>query len=380
MDLSNFHLDCRHFAGDRPCGPHKREGVSCPDCVHYDRIEMRVLIVKLAAAGDVLRTTSILEPLRERHPGAHVTWVTASSARPLLERNPWIDRVLGFAGALPVELQVEEFDLIINLDAAPDSCAIATAAQAPRRLGFGLTPAGSPVPLHEEAVHWYEMGLDDERKRRNTRSYPSLLYDILGFEGEVREPILELSDEEIAFGRAFLERAQYPAGRSLVGLNTGAGGRWEFKKWTFEGYCALIEKLIAEDVFVVLLGGPEEGERNAQLAARFGSAVADSGTRNTMREFAGIVNTLDAVVTGDTLAMHIAMARKVPTVVLFGPTSHAEIDVFGRGEKIFASELDCLCCYLMRCDKDPNCMNSIHPDTVHAAVRRALDLSRAPSS
>ena len=27
-----IHADCRHFKGDRPCVPHKREGVHCEGC------------------------------------------------------------------------------------------------------------------------------------------------------------------------------------------------------------------------------------------------------------------------------------------------------------------------------------------------------------
>ena len=46
--------DCRFFLGDRPCVWHKRSGVLCT-CDHYEKIEERILIVKLDAMGDVLR-------------------------------------------------------------------------------------------------------------------------------------------------------------------------------------------------------------------------------------------------------------------------------------------------------------------------------------
>ncbi len=50
----------------------------------------------------------------------------------------------------------------------------------------------------------------------------------------------------------------------------------------------------------------------------------------------------------------------------------AEIELYGRGEKI-APDLDCLCCYLPRCDRQPHCQALIEPDTVLTAVRRWLD-------
>ena len=39
-------FDCRFFVGDRPCMWHKATGVLCP-CEHYQRVEERLLIIKL---------------------------------------------------------------------------------------------------------------------------------------------------------------------------------------------------------------------------------------------------------------------------------------------------------------------------------------------
>ncbi len=67
--------DCRSFLGDRPCVWHKRTGVLCT-CEHYEKVEEQLLIIKLDAMGDVLRTTALLPPLAEAHPRAAITWVT----------------------------------------------------------------------------------------------------------------------------------------------------------------------------------------------------------------------------------------------------------------------------------------------------------------
>src|SRR6266850_1284015 len=54
-----IHTDCRHYKGSMPCIFHKKDGRLCEGCVEYSPTKARVLIVKLAAVGDVLRTTSI---------------------------------------------------------------------------------------------------------------------------------------------------------------------------------------------------------------------------------------------------------------------------------------------------------------------------------
>jgi heptosyltransferase-2 len=62
-------------------------------------------------------------------------------------------------------------------------------------------------------------------------------------------------------------------------------------------------------------------------------------------------------------------------VVLFGPTSSAEIDLHGLGEKVIP-DMGCLVCYKGACDFTPNCMDLIGVDMVSDAVERQLGLAR----
>jgi ADP-heptose:LPS heptosyltransferase len=54
------------------------------------------------AAGDVLRSTSILPAFKKNDPGLAIWWITENSSKPLLEKNPYIDVLLGIDPALPV--------------------------------------------------------------------------------------------------------------------------------------------------------------------------------------------------------------------------------------------------------------------------------------
>jgi len=364
--------DCRHFRPDRPCTPHKLHGVICATCTEfYDPIRTRVLLVKLAAVGDVLRTTSLLPGLHRRWPGAHVTWLTSPGAAELFRGNPLVDRVLTTRGEAPVELLAERFDVIINPDAAADACALAHVARGETRIGFDVDERGAPIALSPAAERWLEMGVRDDKKKANRLTYQEHMAAILGVDYRREPPILELTEHELAAGAELRARHPPRPGRAVVGLNTGAGGRWRFKRWTEAGFTELSRRLLDDGHQVWLLGGPEEVERNARLAAATGGRALETGCDNTLREFAGIVDACDAVVTGDTLAMHIAIARRTKVVVLFGPTSLAEIEVFGAGERL-APELDCLVCYKQDCDFVPNCMESIPTDAVHAALLRQL--------
>ena len=366
-------FDCRFFLGDRPCVWHKTTGVLCT-CDQYQKVEQRLLIIKLDAMGDVLRTTALLPALAEAHPRAAITWVTRRESRALLERNPYVTEVLNYGEDALVQLQARTFDRVINLDAGKTSSGLATLTKAAQKDGFILDPRGCVQPTNAAARKWLEMGLFDDLKRQGTRTYQDLMLEIVGLRGAPHRYVLELTEDERARGRMHLEQRGVNFSRPVIGLNTGAGRRWPLKQWRADGYLELIERLAnRHHAQVVLLGGPEEHERHQRLIAGSQVPLVDSGCDNPVRHFAAIVAACNLVVAGDTLAMHLSLSLGRRTIVLFGPTSAAEIEMYGLGEKVLP-QMECLACYKNACDFVPNCMDLITTDMVEAAVDRQISM------
>jgi heptosyltransferase-2 len=362
--------DCRHVHWDRPCTPHKQRGKVCATCDEYAPVRHRVLMVKLAATGDVLRTTSFLPAIHATWAQARVTWVTAPAAADLFAGNPLVDEVLTTGDAVTTaKLGTEEFDVVLCPDADPDAAALAAFARGRERRGFTRSQSGQVHPLGEGAAHWFELGLSDGGKKANARTYQALVAEVLGLDpAAVREPILVPGKDDVAFAQQFRSRLGFSG--PLIGLNTGAGGRWAYKQWTLDHQRAFLQLMAQRGCGVLLLGGPEEVDRHRELlAGAAGRPVFDAGNRNPYGRFAALLELCQVVVTSDSLAVHVAAARKVPAVVLFGPTSAAEIELYGRGRKITPPGLDCLCCYLPRCDKVPHCQALIRPEVVVQAVQ-----------
>ncbi|MBW2056594.1 MAG: glycosyltransferase family 9 protein [Deltaproteobacteria bacterium] len=364
--------DCRYFIGDRPCTFHKAEGVTCGDCDHYSPVKMRILVIKLGAMGDVLRTTSILPALDRKYRGPHITWVTEDESLDLLKDNPMVDSLMGLGTGSLARIQVEAFDLVINPEAARESAALASVVRAKEKKGFGLSPKGSVFPFNPEAEEIFHMGLMDDLKRSNEKTYEELLCRLSGLPYERIPPILRLTDDEIRFAEEFRSTTGIETDRPVVGINTGGGGRWPLKRWTIDGFAELARRLLRDPgTQVLILGGPAEAEINRQILSRLGGEAVDGGCFNPPMRFAGLVNLCDVVVTGDSLALHVGLALRRRVVALFGPTSEAEVDLYGLGTKISAP-MDCLCCYRQECDKSPNCMESIPVDRVYRAVQEQL--------
>jgi ADP-heptose:LPS heptosyltransferase len=360
--------DCRFFIGDRPC----EWGGICEGCSHYAPAGTRVLVIKLAAAGDVLRTTSILPPLKRKYAESCVTWVTDGPALPLLSLNPHIDRLLPFCFDTWLELSGQTFDVLICLDKERRAAAMSASIDAKAKFGFGLSEEGAVVTLNEAARYDYELGLSNEMKfRENTATFPEIFCRTaeLEYAGEPYELVLpESSVEHASDFLGTLDLAD-----PVVGLNVGAGHVFANKAWTVDGY-AWLARAIRDRLggTAVALGGPEDRDRSAEVLRLSDGAAVDGGVHSVL-DFAAIVGMLDAVVTGDTLALHIAVALGVPAVVLFGPTVPQEIDLYGNGAKLVTA-MHCAPCYSRTCEVSPNCMEAIDPEDVFTSLREVLGL------
>jgi len=214
----------------------------------------------------------------------------------------------------------------------------------------------------------------------NQKSMPEIVSEAVELPYNRERYTLTVSDEGRREADAIWRRTfgpnPLPAGTRVVGLNTGCGPVFATKGWTPERmgeFLRLVER--RPDLRVVLLGGKREAALNAGLMERAGNLVGrqvfDSGTDNTLEGFFGFVEKLDAVLSADSLAMHVAVALARPVVTWFGPTCHQEVDLYGLGEKII-TDFECAPCYLKRCPKPRFCLDAMSAETVFAALERVL--------
>jgi len=131
--------------------------------------------------------------------------------------------------------------------------------------------------------------------------------------------------------------------------------------------------LSRSDTQVILLGGELESGRNAFIKSRFDRRVRNPVLRN-LRRLVRTVDLCDAVVTGDTLALHVALGLQRRVVALFGPTSPAEIDMYGLGTKV-VPDIDCACCYNNDCSRDPNCMDLISAGDIYGYLAEEMKIA-----
>lgn len=321
----------------------------------------RILVLKTGALGDVVRTTSILPGLARRHEDLELCWVTAPGARPLVEHHPTIDRVetvdpkdeeatralserLGSGGV---------WDRVLSFDDERPMCELASLVPCRSLSGATLDGEGRRV-YTDDVAPWFEMGLlsrqgkdaADRLKVANTRTHPELFASMLGI--EQGRPGLYLTDGARAGARAFAKARGLDAARPVVGLNTGAGGRWRTKELPVDR-TALVAGQVAAGLeggcSFLVLGGPEESSRNQALMRALAAhdpplRAVDGGTNNGLLEFAALIELTDLLLSSDSMALHMGIAVERQIVCFFAPTSAAEIELYGQGEKVWSTSPD----------------------------------------
>ncbi|HXI69231.1 MAG TPA: hypothetical protein VNN22_02620 [Verrucomicrobiae bacterium] len=256
---------------------------------------MNILIIKLGATGDVVRTT----PLLHRLDGI-VTWITAAKNLSLLHRLS--REVRAFSWEERQRVADTEYDLVINLE---DTLEVAQfLPQVKFKQLFGARFDGSGALVYtDDSRGWFDLSLisrfgkaaADKLKLENHRTYQDLVFDGLG---------LKFTGEKYLLPE--------PAKTSLVGdvaISPKAGAVWPMKNWAY--YTELQAELEKNGLTVNML--PE---------------------RATLLEHLGDVAQHRLLVSGDSLPMHFALGTDVRCVTIFNCTSPWEIYDYGIMRKI----------------------------------------------
>ena len=325
------------------------------------------MVVKLSAIGDVLRTTSILAGLKERYYPVEVDWITSSSARDILANNPYLRNIFGWER----RSSLGEYDLVIGLEDDREACELVSGVRSGKIIGSysqnGRITYTPSAWFDMSAISRFGLEKANELKQRNRKTFQQHMADLLGI--KVGPYVFSLTSDEIECGQKFVRGLGIGKREKIVGMNTGAGKRWQYKALSIEKTIDLVKRIEKElGAVSLILGGEEERGRNEIISRETG--MPNSGI-HSLRNFAAVVNQCGVVASSDSLAMHFAIATGRRLVVFFGPTSAAEIELYGLGSKVYP-DMDCLICYKKKCDIKPSCMDLLLVDDLFAAVKREL--------
>src|SRR5437016_14556402 len=95
-----------------------------------------ILVVRLGAMGDVIHALPAVASLKHSFPGSHLTWLIEAQWAPLIEQNPYVDRVAILERGNPGawlrswrKLRSGRFDFAVDFQGLMTSAAAASMAR-----------------------------------------------------------------------------------------------------------------------------------------------------------------------------------------------------------------------------------------------------------
>lgn len=331
---------------------------------------MNILIVKIGALGDVLRTSFIAQALKDRYKKSNpkITWLTSEKARLLFSNNPYVDNLISYKKDIPQTV----FDLVINLEEDNENCKFVSNLNTKKIIGAFLNKKGE-IDYSKDSAKWFDMSIisklgkkeADNLKKKNEKTHKEILEEMLEILPEKYEPYLRLTKIQRNLADSFLRRHNLSRGDLIIGINSGSADRWP-KELPIKKTAKLINSFGQKyDAKIILFGGPNEKERNKEIQKYTKVPVIDTGSGNNLEEFPALISVCNLFITTDSLGLHAALALKRKTVCLIGPTSPSEIDMYGLGEKVISNSKD-VCSYKTKTD----CMDKINLEKIIKSVNK----------
>jgi heptosyltransferase II len=291
---------------------------------------MNVLIVKLGATGDVVRTTPLLHRL-----SGSVTWITAAKNGVLLDGLS--DNLRHFSWEARARALDIPYDLAINLEDTLEA-AIFLKSVRPAEIFGAYSDSSQRLRYTNNSKCWFDLSLissydrqeADRLKFLNRQTYQELIFNGLGLRFTGEPYVLP---EAIEMGLS-----------GDVAIAADAGPIWPMKRWAY--YAELKRQLENQGLSVNVL--PQ---------------------RTSLLEHLSDVRNHCCLVGGDSLPMHFALGTRTPCITLFTCTSPWEIYDYGIQKKIISPLLEE---FFYKRGYDERATTAITVDEVEVAVMEHL--------
>jgi len=349
----------------------------------------KILILRLSAVGDVIRTLPAVMALREYFPSAHIAWVVEEPSKTLLESQPEIDQVILLPrkrwtegmksigkiwktfkemGQFIVDLRRQKFDLVLDFHGIIKSGVISFLSGSPKRIGYDRKSSREGNFLFSNI----KVKLPREKISRYQRNF-ALLKGV-GLEVKDFHARLCIPQRDKEYVESFFIGLNPPLRRPSIAIHAGTNPKALFKRWMPGHYAQLADRLIRElDATVIFTWGPGELESVEAIRKEMMEQSVLGPETKSLTQLGELFKHCDLYLGGDTGPMHFASLVGTPVLVIYGPTDPVFHEPLGRHKKVI-KDVGCNPCRNRSC-KDLKCLKSITVDDVFKATKEILSIT-----
>ena len=334
-----------------------------------------ICIIRLTSLGDIVLLTPMIRVMRKTWPNARIDMIISEHCADIMRFNPHINHLhiintkLGTASFvkqwLTLKSTLSTYDLAIDVH-----CSLRS-----RLLRKGI----AKKVVHYDPARGYKRDL----VKNKTRIPLDLITPVPHRYFTALREFSEISPDEKGLEfwlQKEKENREYPqqhiGGQRII---LAPGAKHATKRWPVKHFAALIEQLhLAYNLPITLIGGPDDAHLCTEIQGQIPFEIENVAGTMLLHELAELMDTAQCIIGNDSGLMHIAAARHIPIITIFGST----VPEFGflpfhTPFQIASLELPCKPCTHIGKEKCPlghfSCMNDLSPTIVFEKVQTLLN-------
>jgi len=349
----------------------------------------KILVLRLSAVGDVLRTLLAVKALKEHYPSSLIAWIVEEPSKSLLESQPEIDEVILFPRKRWVEgiksptkmwrtvrevwrfildMRRRRFDIVLDFHGILKSGFLSFLSGSPKRVGFDRRTSREGSFLFSNI----KVKLPQQRMSRFKKSFA--LLKAVGLEINDFNTRLTIPPKDREYVESFFNTLPVKFKRPLIAIHPGTSPKTLNKRWMPDRYAQLADYLVRDlHATVLFTWGPGELEQVKGIQKEMEESSVLGPKTESLTQLGEIYRRCDLYVGGDTGPMLIASIMGIPAVVIFGGTDPILYEPLGHHINV-GKEVGCNPCREWSC-RDVTCLKAISVDDVLKATREILSVT-----
>lgn len=344
----------------------------------------KLLVILPHNPGDVVMALQAIRRIKSRFGDLEVDYLVGEECRELVQGSPLLRKIIaipkralkqawkaGDSGGLGAalesflrELASVRYTLSANLFQERSGGLLQSFVDAEAKIGLELVDDRNfqvksrllehlfAIPAHRAGNPWHVVDIYVRAMARALEPLPGAGSADPSLRGSAVPPPKRPNRNRAADAAAILPPLIRPeaAKRLAPGeyLSFHPGSAWPGKRWPESHWADLAFRCAETGIPIAFTGAPEERAMMDRILARLRERTAapasapliDCVGATTLAGAAWICGHARLVVTGDTVAMHLAAAAGTPTLCLFGASNPVETGPYGKGHVILQTDAD----------------------------------------
>ncbi len=337
----------------------------------------KILLIKLTMMGDTILLYPAVKALRDTYGDCEIVVLCSKVNEKIIEQWDFIDRYIVFKfdylfkNPLLIIWQIwnlykERFDLAIDFEQWFRITPIIAYLTAKLKLGF-KTP--------KQYRHYlFDITVPHVKKRHEVLCFCDLV-EAIGVKVKDKDLYLKINEVSNKKIENFLKDNNLVE-KQFVIIHPGCGVHGYYRQWDVEKYAEVAKFISTKYVLPIVITGSRDDIKIAKkLFDLVGDKCFNLSGKTDINDLIALVSKSKFVICGNTGVMHIAVALKVPTVAIHGPTDPEKWGPWGKNHIVIKPKVSCAPCSYLGFEygcKERKCLKGIAIEEVIDNIKKLL--------